>query len=289
MWLRIFKNKKKGTGLTQKKQIELIKEFREGKFNVLVMSSVGEEGLDIPSVDVVIFYEPVPSAIRTIQRRGRTGRQEKGEVVVLVTKGTRDEAYRWSSFHKEKRMHKILKNLKRKFNVEYKTEKKLTEFIVPDTGITVYADFREKGSGIIKKFIELGINIKLQKLEIGDYLLSSDLVVEHKTVEDFVNSLIDKRLFTQMRDMKKYAKQLIIIEGNEDIYTQRKLHPNAIRAMLATICIDYSIPLLSTKNNEETALLLAIIAKREQSDEKKDFTLHSAKPLTLKELQEIKL
>ena len=76
--------KKKGLGLSQKKQIEIINDFKDGKHNVLVMSSVGEEGLDIPSVDLVIFYEPIPSAIRTIQRRGRTGRHESGKVIVLM-------------------------------------------------------------------------------------------------------------------------------------------------------------------------------------------------------------
>ena len=85
--------------------------------------------------------------------------------------------------------------------------------------------------------------------------------------------------------MKKYPQQLIILEGEEDLYSQRKLNPNAIRGMLATISIDFGIPILTTKNAEETALLLAIIAKRQVQD-KKDFTLHGAKPLTLKEQQE---
>jgi len=278
--------KRKGTGLSQKKQIELIEKFKENEFNVLVMSSVGEEGLDIPAVDVVIFYEPVPSAIRTIQRRGRTGRQTKGKVFVLVAKNTRDEGYRWSAYHKERRMQDILKKLKKKFNIEKRPEKKLTEFIMPEKGIEVYADYREKGSGIIKKMIDLGIDIKLKKLEVGDYLLSNDLCVEYKTVPDFVDSLLDKRLFRQLKNMKRYRKQLLILEGQEDIFAERKLHPNAIRGMLATITIDYGIPILTTKNNEDSALLMAIIAKREQNEEKKEFTLHGLKPLTLKEQQE---
>lgn len=64
--------KKSGTGLSQKKQIEMLERFRNGEFNVIVMTSVGEEGLDIPKVDLVVFFEPVPSAIRHIQRKGRT-------------------------------------------------------------------------------------------------------------------------------------------------------------------------------------------------------------------------
>ncbi|MBT3720453.1 DEAD/DEAH box helicase [archaeon] len=281
----VGQQKKKGTGLSQKQQISLIEKFKNDEFNVLVMSSVGEEGLDIPSVDMVIFYEPVPSAIRTIQRRGRTGRQDKGEVIVLIAKNTRDEGYRWSSHHKEKRMNTILKQLKTSFSIA-KKETTLTEFIVPDEGITVYADYREKSSGVIKKLIDLGIQVNLKKLDVGDYLVSDELCIEYKTVPDFIDSLIDKRLFTQLKSMKKYRKQLIILEGTEDLYTQRKLHPNAIRGMLTTVSVGYGVPIIQTKNSNDTALMLAMIAKKEQSNDKKEFTLHSIKPLTLKEQQE---
>ena len=75
-------------------------------------TSIGEEGLDVPAVDLVIFYEPVPSAIRSIQRRGRTGRMEKGKVIILFTKGTRDESYKWTAHHKEKRMFSNLRSIK---------------------------------------------------------------------------------------------------------------------------------------------------------------------------------
>ncbi len=102
-------------GLKQKEQFEVIRRFREGEINVLIATSVAEEGLDIPSTDLVIFYEPIPSEIRTIQRRGRTGRSEAGKVIILMTKGTRDEAYYWTSRHKEKRMRKEIEVLKRDF------------------------------------------------------------------------------------------------------------------------------------------------------------------------------
>ena len=108
--------KKSGIGFSQKQQKEILDKFRNGEFNILVATSVAEEGLDIPKVDKVIFYEPVPSAIRSIQRRGRTGRLEKGEVTILVTEGTRDVAYRWSSHHKEKRMYRTLEKLKKEFS-----------------------------------------------------------------------------------------------------------------------------------------------------------------------------
>ena len=112
----VGQSKKKGTGLTQTEQKEVLSDFREASFTCLVSTSVGEEGLDIPQVDLVVFFEPVPSAIRTVQRRGRTGRKHVGKVITLVTKDTRDEAYRWSSHHKEKNMYKAIESVKKKLH-----------------------------------------------------------------------------------------------------------------------------------------------------------------------------
>ena len=78
--------KKNGSGLSQKEQKKIIEEFSAGEVNVLVATSIAEEGLDIPEVNSVIFYEPVASAIRSIQRRGRTARLSKGKLIMLITK-----------------------------------------------------------------------------------------------------------------------------------------------------------------------------------------------------------
>ena len=99
-------------GLRQKEQVELIKKFKEGVYNTLVATSVAEEGLDIPATDLVVFYEPIPSEIRTIQRRGRTGRRRAGKVVILITRQTRDETYHYTSRAKEKRMRSELQKLR---------------------------------------------------------------------------------------------------------------------------------------------------------------------------------
>ena len=88
-------------------QKDILNRFRNDEYNILVATSVGEEGLDIPSTDVVIFYEPVSSAIRLIQRRGRTGRNRPGEVFIFVTEGSRDEVALWSSRGKEQRMQDL--------------------------------------------------------------------------------------------------------------------------------------------------------------------------------------
>ncbi|MEM0360204.1 MAG: helicase-related protein [Candidatus Diapherotrites archaeon] len=107
-------SKGKSKGLSQKEQAEIIKKFEEGEYNVLVATSVAEEGLDIPACDLVVFYEPVPSEIRHIQRRGRTGRIKKGRAIILMAKGTRDEAFYWSAKRKEGKMTRTLKRLQSK-------------------------------------------------------------------------------------------------------------------------------------------------------------------------------
>jgi ERCC4-related helicase len=103
----------KKDGVTQEAQKQTIAEFRAGAFDVLVASSIGEEGLDIPSVDLVIFYEPIPNEIRNIQRKGRTGRFRAGDVYVLVTEGTKDEVYLYVSGVREKRMLAVLQAVNR--------------------------------------------------------------------------------------------------------------------------------------------------------------------------------
>ncbi|MFC6724820.1 DEAD/DEAH box helicase, partial [Halobium palmae] len=105
-------DKEGSDGMTQKEQQETLDAFRNGEFEVLVSTSVAEEGLDVPEVDLVLFYEPVPTAIRSIQRKGRTGRQDEGKVIVLLAEDTRDEAYFWISRRREQEMEDELRSLK---------------------------------------------------------------------------------------------------------------------------------------------------------------------------------
>ncbi|MEM2905443.1 MAG: helicase-related protein [Candidatus Bathyarchaeia archaeon] len=100
-------------GMSQEQQREALERLRGGELNVLVATSIAEEGLDIPEVDLV-FYEPVPSEIRYIQRRGRTGRRVAGKVTVLIAEGTLDEAFYWSSMTRAKRMRRLIRELNRK-------------------------------------------------------------------------------------------------------------------------------------------------------------------------------
>jgi len=282
--------KKNGVGHSQKLQKQIIKDFKDNKFHVLIATSVAEEGLDIPSVDLVVFYETIPSAIRTVQRRGRTGRHRKGRIITLITRNTRDESFRWVSHFKEKRMYDLITQAKRKFALRVNNSVQ-TEFKKKDkkilSNIKIFADYREKGSAVLKELLAQNISLRLDSLDIGDFLLSERTIVEFKNVEDFVNSIIDKRIFDQAVKLKKsYENKILIIQGQEDIYSVRRIHPNAIRGVLASLLLDFGISVIKTSDYKETAALLIALAKREQDENKRAMIKHSSKPLTTKEQQE---
>jgi len=114
--------KKDDTGLSQKEQKKMLQEFSKGDIDAIISTSIGEEGLDIPEVNAVIFYEPVPSAIRAIQRAGRTARLMKGKLIILVTKNTRDESFFYVSKAREKSMHKAINSIKEDLSNKNKLE-----------------------------------------------------------------------------------------------------------------------------------------------------------------------
>ncbi len=232
-FLRPVKFKGQKEGFTQKKQVEILDRFRDKEYNVLVSTSVGEEGLDIPSVDYVVFYEPIPSEIRTIQRRGRTGRQEEGYIYVLMAEDTRDEAYYWSSHHKEKRMKSALEKL-RNGDVDSggndildDNQEKVSSFTgdkeedKSEPEVSVYADDRE--NKVLKKLSRKEVDLKTKRLELADFLVSERTAVERKKAEDFVNSLIDKRLFEQIKELRNQFENPVLLVEGRDLYSHRNV------------------------------------------------------------------
>ena len=365
-------------GFSQKKQIETIRQFKDREFNVLIATSVAEEGLDIPSTDLVVFYEPIPSEIRTIQRRGRTGRQAAGKVEILITKGTRDEAYYWSSRSKEKKMKEQLNLFRNRLIQRIKEELELAEFSdslvkgenhiereshagteefdedgidvgfiepewkiespgkakkeeqppltpsaepenlarpgipakkrgilepprtspkqrqlpqpagqarlfdfdgmlgqdmekeIPLSEVTLVVDHREFNSSVVRLLSDYGIKIQSQQLDIADYVVSSRIGIERKEVKDFLASLADGRLFTQLIQLSTaYPNPILIIEGKEDIFTERGFHPSAIFGSFASLLVDIKIPIIRTMDTGETADLIYALIKREYAPDKK--------------------
>ena len=109
-------------GMSQKEQKEIVEKFKLGDINLLITTSIGEEGLDIPEVNAVIFYEPIPSAIRKIQRAGRTARLAPGKLIILVTQDTRDVAHHYASGARERKMHRSIHAIKEELKNNKKSE-----------------------------------------------------------------------------------------------------------------------------------------------------------------------
>ncbi len=338
-------------GMTQAVQQETLEAFRDGDFSVLVSTSVAEEGLDVPEVDLVLFYEPVPTAIRSIQRKGRTGRQTEGRVVVLLAEDTRDEAYFWISRNREEGMREELRALK---GLQDEVERELRdgdgaapaggsaagagdstarsgaapndagsddrERATRDDGqaglsafagdgeageaeptvatargdedeVEVVADQRELDSAIARDLSKRdGLRVRLATLAVGDYVLSDRVVVERKTVADFLSTLTggDRSLFEQARDMAShYARPVVLVEGEGDLYAERNVHPNAVRGALASLAVDFGASVLRTRDAADTADLLAVVARREQERGGREARVHGEKSArTLAEQQE---
>ncbi|ELY65266.1 DEAD/DEAH box helicase [Natrinema versiforme] len=345
-------------GMTQKQQQEVLDEFRAGEFEVLVSTSVAEEGLDVPEVDLVLFYEPVPTAIRSIQRKGRTGRQSEGRVVVLMAEDTRDEAYFWISRRREKEMENELRELKgmadelaeelddsqqsladfgdgesgvkvdgnggegdavgdsssgsegvedRPGLQEFALENSSGEADAEDAdgaddevethephaegdAVEIVADQREMDANIARDLSRREeIEVSLETLDVGDYVLSDRVVVERKSVADFVDSLVggDRSVFEQVGAMARhYSRPIVVVEG-EGLYEQRDIHPNAVRGALSSLAVDFGASVLRTESEDDTTDLLAVIGGREQETADREISVHGEKgSKTLSEQQE---
>ncbi|WP_297980390.1 DEAD/DEAH box helicase [uncultured Methanobrevibacter sp.] len=442
-------------GLTQKEQKQIIKSFKTGNYDVLISTSVAEEGIDIPAVDLVIMYEPVPSEVRMIQRRGRTGRKTSGRMKVLITEKTRDEGYYWTSIRRESKMKtqlateeaieelklnaaeriEVEKNMivhgkrgnlndrddsdsdlnddfkEESFNedleeieLENENELKLKELnekqkrinelaskrkevsskrissnndnsssdldndsnlnegsslnndsnlnggsslnndsnlndnsssdldsnsnlnagsnidsnidlnaksdLISNSNdlnsdsnsiedsieelsknsnnndeVFIYVDSREGNSRVIRALDTLGVKVKINAMAVADYQVSEEVAIERKTATDFVDSIMDKRLFKQARMMREeFKKPIMILEG--DNFYSGFINPNAIRGSLASIAIDYGISIIPTRNPEDTAAMLKRIAIREQKGEKRSIQIRTErKPQNLWEQQ----
>jgi len=157
----------------------------------------------------------------------------------------------------------------------------------------IIADYREKN--VIRELYKHQIDVEVKSLISADFVLQvkdinenvKDLGIERKTTRDFLNSIIDKRILSQLILLKEnFPLQLLIIEGDENIYSLTEFHPNSIRGMFSSIAIDYQIPLIYTKNYRDTAAYLSLMSKKLEKPRKSISLISKRKPLTLKDQQE---
>lgn len=135
----------------------------------------------------------------------------------------------------------------------------------------VIIDYREKNSLVPSELTGLGLEIEFKNLKVADYLVQG-IAIERKTVSDFVSSMVNRRLPKQLEELNQYKDRLLIIEGidEQDLYTDSEdwtgMHPNAIRGFLLSILLKYRVPIIFTKNYEDTAKFLSVLSKRKPNE-----------------------
>jgi ERCC4-type nuclease len=147
---------------------------------------------------------------------------------------------------------------KRKSNLK---EEKIKEKII--------VDYRERNSLVASHLVKNGFEVEFKELKIGDYIVK-DVVIERKTVSDFIGSMINHRLLNQIEELKQYENKLLIIEGisEQELYREdnASVHPNAIRGFLLHILLTHKIPIAFTKNSEDTAKFIEVLSKRKDRE-----------------------
>lgn len=305
-------------GMTQKQQKEAVEKFGSKEYEVLISTQIGEEGLDISEVDLVVFYEPASKGIEQVQRQGRTGRTQKGRVVMLIGNDTRDVGMYYKSKSNVEQMKSDVEELQGIADLEEEIKEELQSdtqqatleesFEKIDESIedveseedsesdtvenkiekgndeeipTIIADSRETNSSVVRSLdTDEDIIVEVESnMEVGDYVVGEECVVERKSVEDFHDTITgDRSLFEQVKNMSNsYDNSVLLIEGSHgELYTQN-IHPNAVRGVLASVVSDFNTTIIESIGEDDTASILKSLAEREQDDQNKEINPHGNK------------
>jgi Fanconi anemia group M protein len=161
----------------------------------------------------------------------------------------------------------------------------MQHILKPKDQVVIFVDFREEPSGIREVMEELGGNIRKLDLKVGDYICSDRVCVERKTSDDFINSIIDGRIFQQAEELiDNFEKPILIIEGNN---FRLGMNENALKAALSSLILNYGISVITTVNELDTAKTIYWLAKKEQEEAKRTIIIKGRKkPKDIKKLQE---
>lgn len=306
-------------GMTQAEQKQAVNQFSDGEYEVLISTQIGEEGLDISEVDLVVFYEPATKGIEQVQRQGRTGRTQSGRVVMLIGNDTRDVGMYYKSKSNVEQMKSDVAELQGISDLQEEIEQELqsnteqatleeafqeseaeevteeiddsdseqeAESVDVETEsdsdtVKIIADSRETNSSVVRTLdTDEDVAVEVESnMEVGDYVVGNDCVVERKDVEDFHDTITgDRSLFEQIKNMADaYRNPVLLIEGDHaELYTQN-IHPNAVRGVLATVVSDFNTTIIESMDEDDTASILKHLAKREQDESQSTVNPHGNK------------
>ena len=126
----------------------------------------------------------------------------------------------------------------------------------------IIVDFREKNSLVVSELVSLGVNVKFEQLSVGDYMVGK-IIVERKTFSDLIFSMIDRRLSSQLINLKDHDNKLLIVEKNDNnSNSPSKIHPNAIKGLFLSSVLDYGVPIIFSQSASDTANFLLLLLKR---------------------------
>ncbi len=144
----------------------------------------------------------------------------------------------------------------------------------------IIIDYREKNSLVASTLVEFGFEIEFRELKVADYLVNN-VAIERKTISDFVNSIINKRIIRQLQELQQYDNKLLIIEGigEQELYSDdsenKTIHPNAVRGFLLSVTLRHKIPIILTKNYEDTARFISVLANKKEKESSLNVTKKS--------------
>lgn len=147
--------------------------------------------------------------------------------------------------------------------------------------LKILIDNREKNS-LVSSYLKKEFILEFQQLPVADYIVRG-IAIERKTISDLKSSIINKRIFSQLQELKQFPKHILLVEGisEEDIYSGT-IHENALRGFLLSAALDYQVPIIFTQNAEDTAKYLSVLAKK---TEKPEMSIRASKITMTKEEQ----
>jgi len=148
-------------------------------------------------------------------------------------------------------------------------KKKKIEKIETTPKEKIIIDYREKNSLVASYLVKQGFPIEFRELKVGDYVVQN-IVIERKTISDFISSMLNHRLINQLEELKQYENKLLIIEGisENELYSEEKggINPNAIRGFLLSVILKHKIPTIFTKNSEDSAKFINVLSRKKEKE-----------------------
>ena len=135
----------------------------------------------------------------------------------------------------------------------------------------IMVDYRERNSLVISELVSLGLDVEVKELKVADYLVNGT-AIERKTVSDFIGSMKNGRLLRQLEELKQYESILLVVEGidEQELYTDSEevigMHPNSVRGFLLSILLNYKVPVIFTKNYEDTARFISVLSRKKPKE-----------------------